>query len=221
MHRLRPETLRCCHDVDRRVPRTDARDAASYMHIGEGTQLRCFNELHRAANAGQILAGDCKIPRFSEPHANKYRIVFFFKLRERNVSTDIDVLAEFDAESANRLHFAQRIARAQFVRSDSVRVQASGHFVAIENRHTITHLSQFRSTSQRRRPGTDTGDAFAVRRTCMEKLDPAIENVIHCVPLQPANLDWLLSLLVHHASAFAKHFRRADAAATRAQNVGL
>ena len=42
VHRFRPETLRRCHDVDRRVPRADARDAASDI-------------AHRRRNAASLL----------------------------------------------------------------------------------------------------------------------------------------------------------------------
>ena len=55
----------------------------------------------------------------------------------------------------------------------------------------------------------------------MEKLNIAIQYVVHGVALQAADLDGLFFLLVHHAGAFAENFGGANAAATVSEDIGF
>ena len=55
----------------------------------------------------------------------------------------------------------------------------------------------------------------------MKKMNIAIEDVIHGVPLQSANFDGLFFLLVRHAGAFAENFGGTNAAATVSENIGF
>src|ERR1700722_13671099 len=100
-------------------------------------------------------------------------------------------------------------------------IQSARKLVPIENRHPIATPGKLGRTSQRRRAGTDTRDLFSVWRPGPEQLDVSVEDVVHGITLQPANLDRLLVSFVHDAGAFAQNLSRTHPPATMAQNIRL
>src|SRR5262249_60907720 len=78
-----------------------------------------------------------------------------------------------------------------------------------------------RSAGTRRGPRADRGNAPAVGRAGAKQTEVVVEHKIHGIALQPANLDGLFALLVHHAGALAEHFGGTHAATALAQYVGF
>ena len=108
-----------------------------------------------------------------------------------DVASHFGLLPEFHAQLLDQIDFANRIGGARFVSCDAIGVEPAGKFVAIENRHVVAPLREFRGAGKRSGTRADAGDALAIRRAGLEKLDVAVENVVDGVALQAADLDRL------------------------------
>src|SRR5713101_6606745 len=221
MNKFGAQSFRGGDDVNGRIPRSDTGDAPADLDFWKGFNFRRFDELDRSEDAAQILTRQFEVPRFTQADTNEYGVVFLFELRERNVAAHFRTLPEFDTEAAHHFHFSQRIRGAQFVSRNSVRVQAAGQFVAVENRDTVAELRELSGACERRGTCADASDTLPVGRPGVKKLNLAVEHVIHGVPLQTPNLDGFHAFLFHHASALAKNLCGANSPAALAEDVGF
>ena len=221
VHDFGAEAFRGSDYVNGGVAGADARDAAADGELREGANFCRLDELHGADYALQIFAGDAEIAGIAEADTDEDGVEIFFELGEGGIAADGGLLAKFDSEAADELDFAQGIFGAEFVGGDAVGVQAAGEFIAIENRGAIAELGEFGGAGKRCGAGSDKGDTLAIGNARVEKLNIAIEDVVHGVALQAADFDGFFFLLVHHAGAFAENFGGANAAAAVSQDIGF
>ena len=168
----------------------------------------------------QVFAGQTRGPRFAEADADEDRVELLFEFGEANVAADFRFSAGISrpAASPDRLR-ASRRPRASCTRRCR---RYSGRREARCGRR-----SSRRSPTSRVRPRRRATRArsrcrrrvFPFGAPGVKQLNVAVEHVIDGVALQPADLNRLLALFVHHAGAFAKHFGGAHAPAAFAQNI--
>src|SRR5437016_8039006 len=111
--------------------------------------------------------------------------------------------------------------RPHFVGGDAVCIQSSGLGIGVENYRLVTTLTQFRSAGEACRACANQSDTVSVGCSCLEEPHAIGDDGIDCIPLQPANLDWPLSLCVQNANAFTKYRSRTDTRAALSQNIGF
>src|SRR4051812_37016581 len=120
-----------------------------------------------------------------------------------------------DAEPPNHLYFSERCFNGLAEHDDPVGRKTSGEFAFLEYGYFAARSCKVCGTREARRAGADYRYSFAIRRSCLEEIDPAIVDVIRRVTLETADHDRLL-FGVEYAGAFAEFLHRANACACRA-----